>query len=841
MDSMIYAFSGTRIDVDRFEIRRDGEVVAVEPQVFDVLVYLLERRDRVVTKEELLDELWGDRFVSESTLTSRIAAARNAVGDDGRRQEVIRTAHRRGYRFVADLEPTDGSGEPAPSAARLPPRPSAGDATATTAFPGLIGRSADLDATTLHLSRSRLVTLTGPGGVGKTTLAQALRKRLQPADHPDGSWFVELVSVGPSAVAEAVATTLDVQRRKGLSVQDSLLDYLANRTALLVLDNCEHVIGEVAALVASLLEGSPELRILATSRESLQIGGEQVYPVGPLAWQDRDDGTAPPAMQLFEVRARAVDPAFTLNDENRRAVANVCARLDGIPLAIELAAARTRTLDLTQLTERLDERFRLLKGERREGDRRHRTLVDTIGWSYDLLDADSRQLFCQLSVFTGPFDLTALEAVCETEGDVVDEVTGLIDRSMVSVRSTDSTNRFEVLESLRAYGDERLPDDDRTRVSARHCAHYVDLADRTAAGLDSSNEDEWRRTLDGSFENLRTAHAHAVATGDADAALSIVAGIREYAMRAMRYEVMSWATESLAVASEEHHLYPTALGLAAYGSFLLGDYAAAVDGARRARQLEQERGVQPSGMAERVLANCCSLARDFAGLEEECRRQLELAEASEQPARIAHAAYFQSAAYSSIGRPGDAAAAAETARRAAAASGSPTALAGAEYALALVSLADDRDEARRRASVCHELAESVGNRWMSAFGRTLVGSLSLLGDDIDTARTELADVLDIWYRSGDWSQTWLALNQSLVALERLDRPVDAAAVIGAVQEHASIGAAPSAPDEQTAMFDAVERVRGLLGDDRYDALSAAGGETPLGDLVVHTRRALVRE
>jgi DNA-binding winged helix-turn-helix (wHTH) protein len=363
---LIFVFENCELDPARMILRRDGVEVRVEPQVFALLRCLIERRGEVVSKEALLDEIWGDRFVSESALTTRVKSARQAVGDDGSRQRVIRTVHRMGYEFAAEVHvvevpvrrPVDGdepvSSRPRPDASRLP-----------AAVQPLIGRDELLKRLVEAIAVNRLVTLAGPGGVGKTSVGFELARTVEPR-YADGVHVVELVTVvDEDATLEAFATALDVNTRQHLSIDVAIVDVLRPRHALLLVDNCEHVVEPLAAVVNRILRAAPGVSIVATSREPLAVASEHVWMVEPLPFAadetlDEAELAEVPAVALFVERALEADPAFRRDATTAPAVVEICRRLDGIPLAIELAAARARAIDVSEIARRLDERFRLL-------------------------------------------------------------------------------------------------------------------------------------------------------------------------------------------------------------------------------------------------------------------------------------------------------------------------------------------------------------------------------------------------------------------------------------------------------------------------------------------------
>ncbi|MFZ3498447.1 ATP-binding protein [Streptomyces sp. 5.8] len=410
----------------------------------------------------------------------------------------------------------------------------------------LVGREEAVARVCAALGAGRLVTLCGPGGVGKTRLALAAAARLEEA-YPDGVWFVELAGAQGASVAEAVAAAIGMREddAAGGSVEDRLAEALRRRAALLVLDNCEHVLPAAAALAERLLRRAPGLRVLATSQEPLALSGEVIEAVAPL--------TEARAVELFAARAAAAAPGFALGPGTAEAVALICRRLDGIPLALELAATRVRVLGVEALAERLHDRFRLLNQVRRDAPARQRTLRATIDWSWELLSPAEATVLRRLSVFAGGFTVEAAEGVCAdgdawggagggdrgggadgaeaddrvAREDVLDLLTRLVDCSLVSSAYGDSAHsasahsasthsasaygdsRLRLLESVAAYGLERLGAAGETGATRqRHAEYYTGLAERAAERLHGPGQGEWLRRLDREGPNARAALEH---------------------------------------------------------------------------------------------------------------------------------------------------------------------------------------------------------------------------------------------------------------------------------------------------------------------------------------------
>ncbi len=401
-----------------------------------------------------------------------------------------------------------------------------------TAPSGLVGRDRERIEVAELLEGARLVTLLGAGGCGKTRLALELAGEMA-SRFPDGVGWVDLGSLqAPSMVPTAVAAAVVVRERSSQDLIDTLADHLDERRLLLVMDNCEHLVGACAQLVSSLLRSCAQLRVLATSREPLAVTGEAGYVVHGLSTPSPDASTPravgeADAARLFELRARQVRPDFQITDDNATTVARICRRLDGIPLAIELAAARVRVLSPRQIADGLDDRFRLLTGGARDTPARQRTLEASVQWSYDLLDVPQQRALTRLSVFAAGVDLTAAEHVVPgsdvAAADVLDLITDLVDRSLLQVTERGGEVHYRLLETVRAYARQRLTEiDDPSQVRDRHLDHFVELARQAQPGLLGPDPDPWIERLGIELDDLRAAMDWAVASGRGLDVLDIV-------------------------------------------------------------------------------------------------------------------------------------------------------------------------------------------------------------------------------------------------------------------------------------------------------------------------------
>jgi predicted ATPase/DNA-binding SARP family transcriptional activator len=504
-----------------------------------------------------------------------------------------------------------------------------------------VGRDEELASLVGVLQAERpapLTTVTGAGGIGKTRLAMHAAAAASLA-FPDGARVVELAPLETAeAVADVTLVALGGRRQAGRSTLSSLADFAGDRRMLVVLDNCEHVHVEARACVEAIVSG--ESVVLATSRQPLAIPGEHLFPLGSL-----DDDAA---VTLFADRARAVDPSFVLGIANRDMVAEVCQRLDGMPLAIELAAARVRSLTVADIAQRLGARFRLLRGGSGP-DERHHTLHATVQWSYDLLDRRHRVLFDQLSVFTGGFSVDAVAAVCTDEHDraidvfdAVDILDSLVARSMVVADRRRRTSRYSLLETLRQFGEQTLATSgNAAHRRDRHARHMLIVAEGARRQISSADTAAGMTAFDDAWDNLRAAFDWLASNDDVDGALRMVVACYWFAGPSFRFELLSWAERAIALAgAAEHELWTAAAGVTSLLRRGVGDFEGGEAVAQEALDVERRRSLPARFEPAYGLWNC-SYRRNNEQALRILPAVVQLAEAGGDPIELANARYVR--------------------------------------------------------------------------------------------------------------------------------------------------------------------------------------------------------
>ncbi len=535
-EQSIYEFEGFRLDAAHAMLYRSGREISLPPKAVETLAALVMRHGDILSKDELMEIVWADSIVEESNLSQYLHLLRKTLGETRDGKPFIETLRRRGYRFIADVSIVESLKDGQRDERQGPPD----DRELTVELPDtdrpsglennskLIGRERELEAIAQLLgSGVRLLTLTGVGGVGKTTLARSVAEYLRD-DFADGVFIVELAAIADAQlVASTIASSLGVKEVSGKPILELLKGHLGGRRMLLVIDNFEHVIS-AAAHIAELLTAADKLTILVTSRVFLHLRAEQEFVVPPLAVPSEavldksEAGTGGygllqglqkySAVALFVARAQSIQPNFALTNENAASVAHICARLDGLPLAIELAAARIKLMPPDAILARLNSQLKLLTGGARDLPTRQQTMRGTIAWSFDLLEENEKLLFGRLAVFAGGFTLGAAEAVADEPAtsrtaEVIDGITALSQQNLlVAMEQPDGNRRFRMLEVVREFALESLAaSGEMESVWRRHAVYFVALGEEAEPHLQAARSGESLKLLEVEHDNLRLA------------------------------------------------------------------------------------------------------------------------------------------------------------------------------------------------------------------------------------------------------------------------------------------------------------------------------------------------
>jgi predicted ATPase len=692
-----------------------------------------------------------------------------------------------------------------------------------------VGRTAEVAELVGAVRAHRLVTLTGVGGVGKTRLAVQVAAELVP-EFSDGVWLVELASVGdPGAVPDAVATVLGLMQQPGLTVTGSIAAALAGRRLLVVLDNCEHVLDAVAALVGEVLGRSASVKLLATSREGLRVGAEHLWPVPPLASGDGDSE----AVALFMERARAVVPGFTLDDPvTADAVAEICRRLDGIALAIELAAARTVSMSVVDVRDRLDERFRLLAGARR-GLERHQTLRQAVQWSFDLLDTIERTLLCRCSVFAGGFDAAAVVAVCgdgQDEYAVLDLLDSLVRKSLVTVERRAGPARYGLLETIRQFAAEELAATGTTdELRDRHAAYF---AAQVVTQADASQGPRFRFALDWvdtDMANLRTGFRWAVDRADLVTAVAIAAHTAILGFIRQRFEPISWAEEILEAATAAEVRQLPRLYTAASNCLYTGRPEVAVRYAQTAIAMETDGRYDPFGGFYGPRAREAEAHR-FAGRND---RRLEIYQELAAKPGLEGAIGLASLLYvlPEVGRGDEARTIADEALAAARAFGHPLVIAYALHAYGRAFAETDPQRALSAMRQAIDFARDHGLGFFEALFARDLASIEAVHGHRDQALRLFDTAIEAFHRAGNAGSLALTLAYLTGFLDDIDQPSIAAIVHGASTRSPAINTVTKLPS-------IVDHLRLVLGETEFTRCVAAGADMEPAEAARYARQQI---
>ena len=714
-----------------------------------------------------------------------------------------------------EATPGGAASGPPPSHRRLPAPPTS-----------LVGRD-DLVAEVTELAGThRVVTLVGPGGVGKTRLLLEAGHRLRAACRDRPVVLCQLATASRPTVVDVVADALGIDARPGVPLTERIADLLGDAHVVLLLDNCEHVVGPAAELVERLVTTCPHVSVLATSRERLRVPGEQVCAVPTLPVGD--DGA--PAVQLFVDRARAVAPGFEPDEEARACIAEIVRRLDGLPLAIELAAARLHSHDVAEVAAGLDHRFTLLSSGYRTSAR-HASLSAAVSWSFGLLDEPLQEVFTALSVFVGSFTAADAAAMCDTDTETATAaLVQLVERSLV-LRTSD--RRYLLLETLRAFGAERLAaTGDAERVGDRHSRHQVAWAEDADRRLVEPGPPVLAE-FDAALPELRAAFDWLLARDQVALAGRLVASLLDYGVMRLRPDVLAWS-ERVAAADPEDRAPAASLVwvAAAYAAWMAGDVVES--GVRSQRALRvAERSGEP---VPSEVATVCGNQGLFTGRLDEAvegyERAIEAAAAEWAQLVFARGTELLARAYAA-----DPVAAERAAELLAEIGDAVTPYAAyIWYCAGETVLEVDAEEARARYARAVEVAEQANVSFVVGLAGASKASIDARTGDPAVAAEDFRRLITHWRRAGMWSPQWTMLRSIAILLARLGRPRDAAVLEGAVRRsgagHLIFGA------DEIALRELGAELAATLGDEEYDAARRAGSVLDGDAAVEHALRAL---
>ena len=718
--------------------------------------------------------------------------------------------------------------QPGPAEAVRVPRP----------VSSLLGRDSDLRDVADLLGRARLVTLWGPGGVGKTRLA--LEASAQAAGrYPDGVYVCDLTVLAPGDdVARVVSNVVGLQERSGRRLEAQLVDRLGGQRTLVVLDNCEHVVAGAANLAQQLIQSTEGVDVLATSRERLGVDAEHLWEVAPLAASRHDS----PAVVLFLDRARATNASFQVSSDDLDTIADICRRLDGLPLAIELAAARIRGLAPEDLRRALDQRLDVLTGGAGSPSR-HRSLRAVIDWSYTQLDPLEQRVFDRLSVFRGPFDLEAATAVAASDeidrAAVAPAVLRLLDCALLVEQCGSDSRCYSMLDTIRHYGRERLESEQALHPARdRHARWALAEAEQAAPGLGTAAEVDWATSVERHIDELRAAHSWLVGH-DVEGSLRLAVALRPYALWRGHSEIFRWAeVAASAAAGTGSALLPEALLAASTGAWQRGDLDSATAAARAASDAARRLGSAAARAVLEASADVALLAGDLDRATTEFTEAYSLATAGGD---LLQAVWDLGSAAIAIAYGGNTERALEVAREVfstAERCGSPSAHAFAHFVAGEVLASEQPQTAETHLRQAIELAAIADSRFILGLAEVTLAASRARQQDIATALTYCESAIHRWHRAGAWTPLWVTLRTVIALLISVGASQDATVLYGAA-ESPRTGLPPFGADA-AMMRQTAARLRAELGDDEFLARVEAGRAMTEDDVTQLAVDALTR-
>jgi predicted ATPase/DNA-binding SARP family transcriptional activator len=766
-----------------------------------------------------------------------------ALARDGRIADALRTYQRARNVFASEL-----GIDPGPELQTLEEQILMGDVRRTSSgnlprqLTSFVGREREVAQLTGLLHEHSLITLTGVGGVGKTRLALQVAADAVAA-FPDGAWLCDFAPLtDPRAVWNAVAATLNVAATPGRALDELVLEYLAPKHLLLVLDNCEHLLVSVAEVVRTIGQRCARVAVLATSREGLALAGEHVIAVPSLgipepgATEEELEGAE--AVRLFCDRAHDADRDFVLNEHNASAVAELCRRLDGIPLAIELAAARVRSLTPDELVARLDQRFKLLTRGSRASLERHQTLRTTIDWSYDLLTDEERAAFNRLSAFAGGYDLAAAEAVLgdsELDAEDAGRLLGqLVDKSLLLVDHKTRTTRYRLLETIRQYAQERLERTGETdAVRGRHMDYYVEAAETANPHLRSRDQLSWAAALTPDLDNLTAAFDSAVEKSLPDPALRLVAALAVAGLP-LGWTAMGWADTAAAISgAHDHQLFPLVVALAAIDTAMKGQLERATTLVETADTAQAALGTNYP-----AVSSARGLLSFFRGDLEDARNRgevcLEQARATGDPYEIVAALTMLAGVL--VNEPARGLLVAEEAAQMARDAGIASLLV---FALTtLQTYIDGKDDPARELAIVNEIidiASALGDQQLLAITSTLRENTHARQGDWPPVLRALADAA-VEFAGGSYTpQTVSSLRDASIAFTALDQFEPGAVILGFADAHDPFSRRTPNVEYMGLITATDNALLNALGEDKLSELKARGSALELPDAVAYLR------